>query len=36
MSTHKAAVGFIGRHQKTAKAECGRTVKTSAIAIDCD
>jgi len=36
MHTHKASVGFIGRTQKTAKTECGRTVRTSLIAIDSD
>lgn len=34
--THKAYLTFIGRTQKTAKTECGRTVKTSDIAIDAD
>lgn len=36
MVTHKASVSFIGRTQKTAKTECGKTVKTSLIAIDSD
>lgn len=36
MHTHKSAYSFIGRTQKTAKTECGKTVKTSAIAIDTD
>lgn len=35
-TTHKAYLSFIGRTQKTAKTECGRIVKTSAIAIDAD
>lgn len=35
-TTHKASVSFIGRTQKTAKTECGRVVKTSAIAINTD
>jgi hypothetical protein len=34
--THKAAMSFIGRTQKTAKTECGKIVKTSAIAIESD
>ena len=33
---HKAYLSFIGRTQKTAKTECGKTVKVTQLAIDCD
>jgi hypothetical protein len=32
---HKAAMGFVSRFQKTAKTECGKVVKVSALAIEC-
>jgi hypothetical protein len=34
--THKAAVSFIGRMQKTAKTECGKIVKVAALAVESD
>ncbi len=36
MTTHKAVRGSIRRNQKTALAECGKTVKTALIAIGDD
>lgn len=36
MITHKAYLSKIGRTQKTAKTECGMTVRTALIAVDCD
>lgn len=32
---HKSSVGFVSLGQKTAKTECGKIVKVSALAIDC-
>lgn len=31
--THKSSVSFIGRTQKTAKTECGKTVKVASLAM---
>lgn len=36
MFTHKAAVSFISRTQKTAKTECGKIVKADLIAVNAD
>lgn len=36
METHKAVVGFISPSQKTAKTECGLTIKTTSIATEAD
>ncbi len=36
MTTHKAYLSFIGHTQKTAKTECGKTVRTALIAVDAD